>query len=210
MKILDCRGRARLADTERAEIAAAARAGGVILLPTDTLYGLGADPRSPAAIARVLRIKGRDPAKPLPVLLAARGLLPRFAAAVPARWEPLLRRFWPGPLTLLFPARPDLPPGIRSPAGEVALRVPGSALCRAVLRAAGGALTGTSANRSGRAGAADAREALRSLAGIALAVDAGTLPPSPASTIVGLGPEGGVRVLRAGAVSRGEIEDALA
>ena len=150
MRVIHCAGRDALTPEEAAAVGAAARAGGVILFPTDTLYGLGVDPRSPAGLAALFRLKGRDPGKPLPVLLADASLVGRYAAAIPAPWRALMERFWPGPLTLLFPALPGLPPGIRSASGKVALRVPGSALCRSVLRAAGGSLTGTSANRRGR------------------------------------------------------------
>jgi L-threonylcarbamoyladenylate synthase len=193
-----------------AVVSSAARAGGVILLPTDTLYGLGADPGLPAGLAAVFHLKGRQPAKPLPVLIAEESLVGRYAVAVPAAWRTLMDRFWPGPLTLLFPALPGLPPGIRSPDGKVALRVPGSALCRSVLRAAGGALTGTSANPSGDAGTADPHEALRGLAGtVDIFVNAGTLPPSPVSTLLDMAASGKVIEVRRGAVSFEEIARAL-
>ena len=135
----------------------------MILFPTDTLYGLGVDPCSPAGLAALFRLKGRDPGKPLPVLLADASLVGRYAAAIPAPWRALMERFWPGPLTLLFPAIPGLPPGIRSASGKVALRVPGSALCRSVLRAAGGSLTGTSANPRAPAARATRQIALRGI-----------------------------------------------
>jgi L-threonylcarbamoyladenylate synthase len=187
------------------------RAGGVLLYPTDTLYGLGADPCSPAAVARVFRLKGRSADKPLPVLIEGPHLLERFAASVPEAWQRFIRRFWPGPLTLVFPARGDLPPGVRSAAGEVAVRVPGSALCRAVLRAAGGSLTGTSANPAGGAAPADPLGAAGLLYGLPdLVLDAGTLPPSPVSTIIRMGRDGRAEVVREGAVGRGELEAAEA
>ena len=81
----------------------------MIVFPTDTLYGLGVDPRSPAGLAALFRLKGRDPGKPFPVLLADAALVGRYAAAVPAPWRALMGRFWPGPLTLLFPALAGLP-----------------------------------------------------------------------------------------------------
>jgi L-threonylcarbamoyladenylate synthase len=202
MRVIPCEGRELLTPEEEATVGAAARAGGVILYPTDTLYGLGVAPGSPSGLDALFRLKGRDPGKPLPVLLADAALVGMYAAAVPAPWRALMSRFWPGPLTLLFPAVPGLPPGIRSTSGKVALRVPGSALCRAVLRAAGGSLTGTSANRAGAAGTGDPAIALRELAGgIDLFVNAGTLPPSAASTLVDMDASGTVVTLRAGAIS---------
>lgn len=201
MRLITCAGRGALTAGEAAAVADAARAGGVILYPTDTLYGLGADPFSAEGIAAVYRLKGRAPAKPLPVLLAEASLVGRFAASVPPPWHCLMARFWPGPLTLLFPALPALPSGILSTEGKIALRVPGSALCRSILAAAGGALTGTSANPSGGSGTGDPAQAQLGLAGqLDVFVDAGILPPSPASTLLDIDSAGSATQLRAGMV----------
>lgn len=209
-RVIPCAGRDELAPGEAAAVAAAARSGGVILFPTDTLYGLGADPASSPGLAAVYRVKGREPDKPLPVLIADVGLVARFAASVPAPWRTLMARFWPGPLTLLFPACPELPRPIRSADGKVALRVPGLALCRSVLRAAGGALTGTSANPSGAAGTGDPAEALRGLVGeVDVLVNAGTLPPSTVSTLLDMDAAGKVVGVRAGAVALSQVCVAL-
>jgi len=210
VQVIACAGRDALTAGEARAVAAAAGAGGVILYPTDTLYGLGADPFSAAGIAAVYRLKGRAPAKPLSVLLADASLVGRFAASVPAPWRALMARFWPGPLTLLFLALPGLPAEIRSGTGKVALRVPGSPLCRSILAAAGGALIGTSANPSGGGGTGDPSEALQGLAGtIDLLVDAGTLSPSPASTLLEMNATGHVVELRRGPIPFEEIRRAL-
>jgi len=205
MREIRCADRDALAPVEAAAVGATARAGGVILFPTDTLYGLGVDPFSEVALASLFRLKGREPDKPVPVLLADASLIGRYAAAIPEPWRALIERFWPGPLTLLFPAFPGLPPGIRSASGKVALRVPGSALCRAVLRAAGGSLTGTSANTAGAGGTGDPATALRGIGGdrrvgIDLFVNSGVLPPSQASTLLDINAAGDVITLRVGAV----------
>lgn len=206
MRVIQCAGRDLLAPEQAALVADTARAGGVILFPTDTLYGLGVDPGSPAGLAALFRLKGRDPGKPFPVLLADASLVGRYAAAIPAAWRALMERFWPGPLTLLFPAHSGLPPGIRAASGKVALRVPGSALCRSVLEAAGGSLTGTSANTAGNAGTGDPALALRGLpAGIELFVNAGTLSPSRASTLLDVDAEGVVTTLRTGVISETDL-----
>lgn len=205
MLVIRCAGREALAPEEAEAVGDAVRAGGVVLFPTDTLYGLGADPLSEAGCGAVFRIKGREPGKPLPVLLADAALVGRFAAAIPEPWPALMTRFWPGPLTLLFPAVPGLPGAIRSAAGKVALRVPGSALCRSVLRAAGGSLTGTSANPAGTAGTGDPTAALRGLGpGVEVFVDAGSLPPSPASSLLDVDASGRVVTLRSGAIPAAE------
>jgi L-threonylcarbamoyladenylate synthase len=202
MRVILCSDRDALAPDEQATVGATARAGGVVLFPTDTLYGLGVDPASPAGLAALFRLKGRAPDKPVPVLLADASLVGRYAAAIPEPWRRLMRQFWPGPLTLLFPALPGLLPGVRSASGKVALRVPGSALCRSVLRAAGGSLTGTSANRSGVGGTGDPAIALRDLgSGVDLCVNGGTLPSSAASTLLDVDDAGQVTTLRAGAIA---------
>jgi len=206
MRVIRCAGRDELTPEETAAVAATARAGGVILFPTDTLYGLGVDPRSPAGLEALFGLKGRDPGKPVPVLLADSALVDRYAASIPAPWRPLMERFWPGPLTLLFPALQGLPRRICSASGKVALRVPGSALCRSALQAAGGSLTGTSANAAGAGGTGDPEIALRDLGrGIDLFVNAGTLPPSPASTLLDMDESGNVAILRAGAIPETEL-----
>jgi hypothetical protein len=116
MRVIRCAGRDFLTPEEAAAVGETARAAGVILFPTDTLYGLGVDPGSAPALDALFRLKGRDPGKPVPVLLADASLVGRYAAAVPPAWRALMERFWPGPLTLLFPAVPGLPPAIRSAA----------------------------------------------------------------------------------------------
>ncbi len=187
-------------------VRSAAAAGGVIVFPTDTFYGLGADPFSPEGIEKVYALKGRPPERTLLVLVDGVARIERFAAGLTEPHLALVGRYWPGPLTLLFPARAGLRPEIVSAGGEVALRLPGTPLCRAVVSAAGGALTGTSANRSGDAPPRSAAEALNSLGKAAdLVVDGGTLPPSRVSTLLSLA-GGRLRILREGAVGRDELE----
>lgn len=191
-------------------VAAVVEAGGVILFPTESFYALGADPLSPAGLEKVFRLKGRAAARTLLLLLDGPERAARFAAAFPEPFPVLMDHFWPGPLTLLFPARSDLPEGVRSDAGEVALRVPGSPLSRAVLRAAGGALTGTSANLTGEQPAADAEEVLRTFGTEAdLLVDGGRLPGGKVSSLLALR-RGKVALLRPGAVPLREVERILA
>ena len=193
-----------------APIAVAFGSGGVIVFPTESFYALGADPLDREAVAKVFRLKKRAASQPLLVLLDSPAGVDRFAREIPAPWPALMERFWPGPLTLLFPAREGLPAGIVSRSGEVALRVPGSDLCRAVIAAAGGRLTGTSANRSGEPPPVDIRSAVSSLdpgadLAVDLAVDGGTLPGGEVSTL--LAPrDGRPALLREGAVTMKEVE----
>ncbi len=172
-----------------------AAAGGVALVPTETYYGLAADPASPEGVDRVYRLKDRPGGMPLPVLCADWGQVESLVE-VPAPYRVRLSRSWPGPLTVVLPARRPLP---ASPGGTLAVRIPGHDLLRALLYLVG-PLTGTSANRHG---APPAREVGPAVAGLAgepeLVLDGGLTPGGPPSTLVDL--TGAVpRVLRPGPV----------
>jgi L-threonylcarbamoyladenylate synthase len=189
-------------------IGAVVRAGGVVLFPTESFYALGGDPLSLPGLEKVFRLKGRTRERTLLLLLDGPDRVGLFADSVPEPCPALMERFWPGPLTLLFPANRGLPEGIVSPRGEVALRVPGSPLSRAVLAAAGGVLTGTSANVTGTPPTVDPRAALRAFDEADLLVDGGTLPGGRVSTLLAL-KDGRPVVLREGAVGRREVEAVL-
>jgi L-threonylcarbamoyladenylate synthase len=122
---------------------------------------MGVDPRSPDAVARLIRAKGREAGKAMPLLLSDADRVADWAAVVPDVAARLMRRFWPGALTLALPAAPGLPPEVAGPGGTVGLRVPAHPVARALAAAAGGAVTGTSANRSGQPGLWQAPNALR-------------------------------------------------
>jgi L-threonylcarbamoyladenylate synthase len=183
-----------------AEAAATLRRGGVIAYPTETFYGLGALAADGAAVARLVRAKERPDGQPLPLLGADLAQLEAVA-----RFEPLARRladsFWPGPLTLVLPARPGLAPAITGGGGTVGVRVTSGAVAAALADAAGGALVATSANRSGQpppTTASGLDPALR--ARLDLVLDGGPTPGGAPSTVVAV--EGGrIAVLRAGAVA---------
>jgi len=176
-------------------VAAVAAEGGVVLLPTETFYGLTANPFDRGAVARVLAAKGRPPELALPVLCADWQQLEALAE-VPQAHRPRLSRIWPGALTVVLPCRAPLP---AAPAGSLAVRIPGHALLRAVLYLSG-PLTGTSANRHGSPPCVDPDEALASLVEAPdLVLDGGRTPGGAPSTLVDLtGAE--PRVLREGAV----------
>lgn len=188
--------------------AAALRRGGLVAYPTETYYGLGALATDAAAVARLARAKGRPDGKPLPLLAADRAAVERVAILEGAAAR-LADAFWPGPLTLVLPARAGLPPEVTAGTGTVGVRVPGSEIARALAREAGGPLIATSANLSGdppTATAADLAPALRvSLEAI---LDAGPAPGGLPSTVAAI--EGGdLRVLRAGAIPRSALLRAL-
>ena len=191
----------------RIETAAAAlRRGGVVAYPTETFYGIGALARDAAAVARIAAAKGRPEGKPLPLVAADRAMVEEVAQVGPLAAR-LADRFWPGPLTLVLPARPGLPEPVTAGTGTVGIRVPGGEVARALSRAAGGPVVSTSANPAGgpppvRAG--DLEPALRERLDAVL--DGGPTPGGLPSTVVAV--EGArVRLLRAGAVP---FEDVLA
>jgi len=195
---------------EEAAVAGAAEAlaaGGLVILPTDTLYALGARALDPAAVARLRRAKGRDDSKPLPVVAADLGQARALCAAWPPAADALSARFWPGPLTLVLPAAPSVPVEVTAGTGQVAVRVPALELTRALCRLVG-PLVSTSANRAGEPPPVTCDEAVTALgAAVALALDGG---PGGAvvSTIVDLTREP-VRLLRAGAVPWSDVEGVL-
>ena len=185
--------------SEVERLGAILRGGGVVAYPTETFYGLGALARDAAAIERLARAKGRPEGKPLP-LVAADVAMVEEVAELAGLARRLADRFWPGPLTLVLPARSGLPDAITGGTGTVGIRVPGSDIARALCRAAGGPIVSTSANPSGgpppsEAGALDAALAAR-LDGI---LDAGPSPGGLPSTVVSA-VGGRLELLRDGAI----------
>jgi len=189
-------------DNAIAAAAAAVASGGVVAYPTETYYALGADPSNIAALEAVSSLKGRDSAdKPFLLLIDSLQEVRAWVSKLPAEFAPLAERFWPGPLTLVLPASPDIPRALTGGRGGVALRWTSHPVARRLIRACGGALTGTSANPTGEAPADTAQQALESCgAGIARLVDGGRTPGGPPSTVLDLTGKR-ASVLRSGAVS---------
>jgi L-threonylcarbamoyladenylate synthase len=161
------------------------RARGVIAYPTDTFYGLGADPRDPEAVRRIFAIKSREAGQPILLLLHDRSEVTAWASAVTPSAERLMERFWPGPLTLVFSAAPDVLPELTGGGGTIGLRVPGNELTRELLRNLGTALTGTSANRSGGRDPRTAEEVMREVGDrVDLVLDGGATTGDRPSTVV--------------------------
>lgn len=179
-------------------------AGNLVVFPTDTLYGVGANTFDESALAALFEVKARMLEKGIPVLLADHEHIELVAREIPAYAIELAERFWPGPLTLIVPRRRDLPPNI-SPNENIAVRVPKHDVARAIILAAGGAVATTSANLSGDPPARDAVEALQALQGrVAAVVDGGPAQHGVASTIVDCTVDP-PRILRPGALSAEEL-----
>jgi L-threonylcarbamoyladenylate synthase len=137
-----------------------------------------------AAIDRLYAVKGRPAEKGIPILLGDVADVAHVAGIIPPAAAALMAHFWPGPLTLIVPRRPELPANL-SPDDTIAVRVPDHALARALIRAAGGAVAATSANVSGQPPARAADEALAVLGGrVAAVLDDGPSPGGMASTVV--------------------------
>jgi L-threonylcarbamoyladenylate synthase len=186
------------------------RNGGLVALPTDTLYGLAADPFRSDAVARVFTVKGRSAATPLPLIAADADQIAARLGPLSAAAERLAAKFWPGPLTLLVPAPVALAREVTAGTGRVGVRVPAHAIARAICRAADRPITATSANRSGQPATADPEEVERTLGeDVDLLIDAGPTRGGAPSTIVDMtGPT--PQLVREGAVRWSEIQAWLA
>jgi L-threonylcarbamoyladenylate synthase len=161
----------------------ALRAGDVVVYPTDTVYGLGCDATNARAVRRVFEIKGRPPDQPVPVLLADAHQAAELAE-IPEGARRLMRRFWPGPLTLVLPSRGVVAELVTAGTGTVGLRVPDHPVPRALVRACGFPLVGTSANTTGQPAPVTVAQVLSDLDGrVGLVLDGGRLAGRP-STVV--------------------------
>lgn len=191
----------------------ALRAGQVVVIPTDTVYGLAAAIDRHDAISRLYELKARPHEKAIPVLLSDASQLHQVAAELPSTAAFLASCFWPGALTLVLPALSHLPPLLTSIADNgrrtVAVRVPDDRLAQSIIAASGGALAVTSANRSGQQPALDAAEAATLVASSPLlVVDGGQAPGGIPSTVV-LATDADPVILRKGAISPAAIMEAL-
>ncbi|WP_249666097.1 L-threonylcarbamoyladenylate synthase [Nocardioides faecalis] len=189
--------------------ATAVRRGRLVVLPTDTVYGVGADAFDAAAVQRLLAAKGRGREMPPPVLVGTAGTLDALATRVPVYVPVLVERFWPGALTLVCHQQPSLQWDLGETRGTVAVRMPDHEVARALLDRTG-PLAVSSANLTGRPAALDADEAMQMLGeSVAVVVDGGPAPGGVASTIVDATGER-PRLLRDGAISVAELDAALA
>lgn len=176
-------------------------AGGIVAIPTETSYGLAADPWNHAALERLFTLKRRPPSKAVLVLVDSTTTLPRLISHIPELYNPLIAAFWPGPLTLVFPAREVLPKLLTAGSQTIGIRISSNPLATRICRNAGGAITATSANFSNSEPARTADEIIRIFQDqIDLVVDGGELAKSRCSTVVGI-EDGKLKVIREGEIS---------
>lgn len=176
-------------------------------IPTDTVYGLAADPFQPAAVRQLFRLKRRPEGKPILLLIDSLCHVEQLAGCIPAGFERLASRFWPGPLTVVLPAA-SAPEAITAGTGTVAVRWPGYVPALELIRAARTPLTGTSANISGSEAARSARQVAEQFhAGLAGILDGGPAGAATPSTIIDL--TGEPRILREGAIPAAAVLEVL-
>ena len=188
------------------------RAGEVLGMPTDTFYGLAADPFNLRAVDKVYDIKTRSRHKPLSLLIESVDQAEELAKSLPEEFYALARKFWPGPLTVIVKAGSRLPLKVTANTGNVALRVPNAKIPLAVVTAAAIPITATSANLSGAAECTTAEQVHDQLHGrISIIVDGGVSPRDIPSTIIDLSDEEARwRIIREGAIPKEEISSFFA
>ncbi len=159
--------------------------GGLVAFPTETWYGLAVDPFNPRPLAHLFAVKERPADKPVLVLIGGKEDLGRLACSVPEPYHRLMERFWPGPLTLVFPARKGLPDLLTAGSGTIAVRYSPHPVAQALITRFGGPVTATSANRSGQPACATASQVHASFGSdLDLVLDGGRTPGGAGSTIV--------------------------
>ncbi len=206
--VYDCTTPEGLADA-LPKVAAGIREGKLVVLPTDTLYGIGSDAFSPDAVRDLLSAKGRGREMPPPVLVGDPSTVEGLAIDVPAYARALIERYWPGPLTLVLKAQPSLAWDLGETAGTVALRMPDDDTALAILREVG-PMAVSSANRTGHPGTRTVLDAAAQLgAAVTYYLDGGPTKGGLASTIVDCTGEAPV-VLREGALAQSDIHATIA
>ena len=185
------------------------RRGKLVAIPTETVYGLGADAKNPEAVKRIFLAKGRPADHPLIVHIPEKAALTDWAIEIPESAWKLADRFWPGPLTVVLLKHPDVPMEVTGGQNTVALRVPNHPMALAVLKAFGGGIAAPSANRFCRISPTQASHVAEELGDkVDMILDGGVCEVGLESTIVDLSGEK-PKLLRPGQVSKAEIEDVL-
>lgn len=183
----------------------AIRRGRVVAFPTDTFYGLGADPFNLSAVERVYQIKGRPRTKPLLLLVGDLEQAKMVATELPETFHDLAQKFWPGPLTIVVRASHRLPLKVTGGTGNIGLRLPNSKLSLALIRCAGVPVTATSANLSTLPSCTTASQVLGQIGGrVDVLIDGGKVTSDHPSTVVDMtGPS--LRILREGVIGRSKL-----
>lgn len=189
--------------------AAILRAGGLVAIPTETVYGLAASAYNPEAVEKIFAAKGRPQDNPLIVHISEFDMLPELVSEIPDAAYELARRFWPGPLTMVLPKSGRIPDAVSAGLPTVAVRMPSNTVARGIIGAAGLPLAAPSANRSGSPSPTTAEHVLRDLDGrIDAVVISGPAEVGVESTVVSLAGEA-PRLLRPGGVTPEQLREVL-
>jgi L-threonylcarbamoyladenylate synthase len=184
---------------------ASLKSGNVIVFPTETVYGLGADALNPAAVEKVFQLKGRNPNSPIPVIVADQAMLQRVIEKIPPVARTLMEQFWPGPLTLVLPAAPGMPKQLLNRTGGVGVRISSQHIATELAQSFGRPLTATSANPSGQQAASTIEQAQNYFASdIEIFLDGGKLPSKTGSSVVEV-IDDRIKIIRAGEISLGQL-----
>jgi len=182
------------------------RSGGVVAFPTESFYGLGVSAWDEKAIQRLFTIKKREGNQPILLLIPSTILLNQYVIRIPDIAIQIMEKFWPGGLTLIFEANPDLPRLLTSGTGKIGLRLSSHPLATALVRAVGAPITGTSANISGQAACSNAEAVRHSLGrSVDFVLDGGETQGGKGSTVMDI-TVNPPTILREGMVSREQLE----
>jgi len=181
-------------------------AGGVIVYPTDTIYGLGGNAFDENVIDRIYKLKGRDRRKPLLILVSGKEMILPLVKKVPMTARKLMGLQNPGPLTIIYEASERIPHKLYSLTGRIGIRIPKHKWCLSICKLANVPLISTSANRSGESEIFSVENLKEGFQGIDLFIDAGPVPASASSTVIDVTTSPPV-ILRDGAVKLSQIEN---
>ena len=188
----------------------ALKRGEVIVFPTETFYGLGADAFDETAVERVVALKGRSPENPIPLIISDREMLESVVGDIPPAAQKLMERFWPGPLTLVLSAKRNLPASLLNHNGGVGVRISSHPLANRLARELGRPLTATSANPSGREPARTVDQALAYFSDkIEIFLEGGRLEGKKGSTVMDVSQDK-IRIVREGEIPSEELKRILA
>lgn len=200
----------RVSKSEWKQILDVFKKGGIVAYPTETFYGLGVDPFNESAVKKLFQLKGRGFDKPISILVKDKNMLSEITEEVPPSAERLIKKFWPGPLTIIFKAKKTIPAIITGNTGKIGVRISGNPITQRLLAEIDFPITTTSANPSGKKSPVTASEVAGYFGDkIDLLIDGGILSGRLGSTIVDV-TEGDLKVIRDGEISQKLIAESLA
>jgi L-threonylcarbamoyladenylate synthase len=189
--------------------AAVIKAGGTVVFPTRSLYGLGVDAFNPTAVMGIFSIKQRSAQKPILILINDVNRLASLVTHTPEIATKIMQQFWPGKVTLVFEAADSVSPGLTGGSGKIGIRLPGHPVASALVKAVAGPITGTSANLSGSPGCYQISDLKPEVADrVDLILDAGSLEGGQGSTVVDVTEGESPVILREGTISAAQIKAA--